>query len=137
MSGRLVYGIDVGTTKIVALAGRVDPRRGWVEVLSKGEAPSRGLRRGMIVDRELAAESIAAAIDDCEVSGGRVIVGIAGGHLSSFNTEVTLLNRGRNRTVTRRFVRRLEEEARRVELDEDAQVLHVVPAGTCWTGPKG
>ncbi len=137
MSGRLVYGIDVGTTKIVALAGRVDPRRGWVEVLSKGEAPSRGLRRGMIVDRELAAESIAAAIDDCEVSGGRVIVGIAGGHLSSFNTEVTLLNRGRNRTVTRRFIRRLEEEAHRVELDEDARVLHVVPRGYVLDGTEG
>ena len=52
---KLVYGIDVGTTKIVAIAGRViDGRRGWAEVVSVGEAPSHGLRRGMVVDREAA-----------------------------------------------------------------------------------
>ena len=56
MAQSLVYGIDVGTTKIVALAGRVDPRRGWVEVLSMGEAPSYGLKRGVVVDRQAAAE---------------------------------------------------------------------------------
>ena len=43
MTSKLVYGIDVGTTKIVAIAGRADGRRGWVEVLSMGEAPSHGL----------------------------------------------------------------------------------------------
>jgi cell division protein FtsA len=57
---RLVYGIDVGTTKIVAIAGRTDGRRS-VEVLSMGEAPSYGLRRGVIVDREEAAASIASS----------------------------------------------------------------------------
>jgi cell division protein FtsA len=102
----LVYGIDVGTTKIVALAGRVDPRRGWVEVLSMGEAPSYGLKRGVVVDRQAAADSIAEAMEACGVRGGQVTVGIAGSHISSLNTEVTLLNRSRNLTVTDRFVRK-------------------------------
>ena len=52
MAQSLVYGIDVGTTKIVAIAGRVDGRRGWAEVLSMGEAPSHGLKRGVVVDRQ-------------------------------------------------------------------------------------
>ena len=56
MAQSLVYGIDVGTTKIVALAGRVDVRRGWAEVLSMGEASSHGLKRGVVVDRQAAAE---------------------------------------------------------------------------------
>jgi cell division protein FtsA len=65
----VVYGIDVGTTKIVALAGRVDPRRGWVEVLSMGEAPSYGLRKGVVIDRQAAADSIGEALEACGVRG--------------------------------------------------------------------
>ena len=137
MAASLVYGIDVGTTKIVALAGRVDPRRGWVEVLSMGEAPSYGLKRGVVVDRQAAAESIAEAVEACGVMGGRVTVGIAGSHISSFNKEVTLLNRSRNLTVTDRFVRRLEQEARQLDLDEDEQVIHVVPRGYVLDGSEG
>ena len=137
MSASLVYGIDVGTTKIVALAGRVDPRRGWVEVLSMGEAPSYGLKRGVVVDRQAAAESIAEAVDACGVRGGPVTVGIAGSHISSFNKEVTLLNRSRNLTVTDRFLRKLEQEARQLDLHEDEQVIHVVPRGYVLDGSEG
>ena len=138
MAQSLVYGIDVGTTKIVALAGRVDTRRGWVEVLSMGEAPSHGLKRGVVVDRQAAAESVAAAIEACGVRSGPVIVGIAGSHISSFNTEVTLLNRSRNLTITNRFVQKLEHEARQLlDLDEDERVLHVVPRGYVLDGSEG
>jgi cell division protein FtsA len=133
----LVYGIDVGTTKVVAIAGRVDPRRGWVEVLSMGEAPSYGLKRGVVVDRKAAADSVAEAMEACGVRGGQVTVGIAGSHISSFNTEVTVLNRSRNLTVTDRFVRRLEQEARQLDLDEDERVIHVVPRGYVLDGSEG
>ena len=137
MAQSLVYGIDVGTTKIVALAGRVDPRRGWVEVLSMGEAPSYGLKRGVVVDRQAAADSIAEAMEACGVRGGQVTVGIAGSHISSLNTEVTLLNRSRNLTVTDRFVRKLEQEARQLDFDEDERVIHVVPRGYVLDGSEG
>jgi cell division protein FtsA len=134
----LVYGIDVGTTKIVALAGRVDTRRGWAEVLSMGEAPSHGLKRGVVVDRQAAAESVAAAIEDCGLRGGPVVVGIAGSHISSFNTEITLLNRSRNMTITQRFVKKLEHEARHLlDLHEDERVMHVVPRGYVLDGSEG
>ena len=137
MAQTLVYGIDVGTTKVVAIAGRVDPRRGWVEVLSMGEAPSYGLKRGVVVDRKAAADSVAEAIEACGVRGGKVTVGIAGSHISSYNTEVTLLNRSRNLTVTDRFVRRLEQEARQLDLHEDERVIHVVPRGYVLDGSEG
>jgi cell division protein FtsA len=133
----LVHGIDVGTTKVVAIAGRVDPRRGWVEALSMGEAPSYGLKRGVVVDRKAAADSVAEAMEACGVRGGKVTVGIAGSHISSYNTEVTLLNRSRNLTVTDRFVRRLEQEARQVDLHEDERVIHVVPRGYVLDGSEG
>src|ERR671910_858448 len=137
MAQTLVYGIDVGTTKVVAIAGRVDPRRGWVEVLSMGEAQSYGLKRGVVIDRKAAADSVAEAMEACGVRGGRGTVGIAGSHISSFNTEVTLLNRSRNLTVTDRFVRRLEQEARQLDLHEDERVIHVVPRGYVLDGSEG
>ena len=137
MAQSLVYGIDVGTTKIVALAGRVDTRRGWVEVLSMGEAPSNGLKRGVVVDRGAAGESVAAAIEACGVHGGPVSVGIAGSHISSFNSEVTVLNRSRNLTISNRFLRKLEQEARQLDLHEDEQVVHVVPRGYVLDGSEG
>lgn len=137
MSQSLVYGIDVGTTKIVAIAGRVNVRRGWVEVLSMGEAASYGLKRGVVVDREAAADSVGRAIESCGVRGGRVSVGIAGSHISSWNTEVTLLNRSRNLHVTERFVRKLYEEARQVELGEDERIIEVIPRGYILDGSEG
>lgn len=138
MAQPLVYGIDVGTTKIVAIAGRVNARRDAVEVVSIGEAPSRGLKRGVVVDRKAAADSVAEAVEACGLRGQRVSVGIAGSHISSFNTEVTLLNRGRNLTITERFARKLEQEAREVEdLQEDERVIHVVPRGYVLDGAEG
>ncbi len=138
MAPSLVYGIDVGTTKIVAIAGRVDARRGgWAEVLSIGEAPSYGLKRGIVVDRQAVAESVAEAMEACGVRGGIVSVGIAGSHISSFNTEVTLLNRSRNLTVNERFLKKLEQETRQLELHEDEQIIHVVPRGYVLDGSEG
>ena len=139
LASQLIYGIDVGTTKIVAIAGRADGRRGWVEVLSMGEAPSYGLKRGVIVDREAATESVTEAIEACGgfSRGALVSVGIAGSHITSFNTEVTLLNRSRSRVVSSRFVKQLENEARRVDLGEDEKVIHVVPRSFVLDGTEG
>ncbi|MGF1471870.1 MAG: cell division protein FtsA [Rubrobacteraceae bacterium] len=137
MTERVVHGIDVGTTKIVALSGRVDDQRGLVEILAMGEAPSHGLKRGVVVDREAAADSVAEAMNSCGMGDVPVVVGLAGSHVSSFNTEVTLLNRSRNLAITERFVRKLEHEARQVSIGEDDQVIHVVPRGYVLDGSEG
>ena len=64
-------------------------------------------------------------------------VGIAGSHISSVNTEVTLLNRTRNRTITEHFVKRLEAEAKQIELGEDEKVIHVVSRSFVLDGAEG
>ena len=69
--------------------------------------------------------------------GGPVSVGIAGSHISSFNTEVTVLNRSKNLTISDRFVKKLEQEARQLDLHEDEQVVHVVPRGYVLDGSEG
>ncbi|MGI8650227.1 MAG: cell division protein FtsA [Rubrobacter sp.] len=127
MPQALYFGIDIGTTKVVAISGRVDPRRGTVEVVNYGEAPSRGLKRGVVVDRKLAAESIAEAVEACGGQNSTAVVGIAGGHVSSRNTEVTLLNRGRNTEVGSRLLKRLEVEAANITVGEDKEIIQVVP----------
>ena len=137
MAGKLIYGIDVGTTKIVAIAGRVDSRRETAEIVTLAEVPSQGLKRGVVVDREAAADSIAEAVEAGGLRGQTVSVGIAGSHISSLNTEVTLLNRSRDLTITERFARRLEQEAREVELHEDERVIHVIPRGYVLDGSEG
>ncbi|CAN5725933.1 cell division protein FtsA [soil metagenome] len=137
MAQSLIHGIDVGTTKIVAITGRMDTQRGFVEIRAVGEAPSYGLKRGVVVDREAAADSVAEAMNACGMGDVPVVVGIAGSHISSFNNEVTLLNRSRNLSITDRFVRKLEYEARETVVDEDEQVIHVIPRSYVLDGSEG
>jgi len=82
---------------------------------------------------------VAEAIDACggAMRGGPVSVGIAGGHISSHNTEVTLLNRSRDRIVTDRLLRQLEAEARQAKIEEDESVIHVVPRSFVLDGAEG
>jgi cell division protein FtsA len=92
------------------------------------------------VDSEAATESIAEAIEACgggSLLGGPVSVGIAGSHIRSLNTEVTLLNRSRNRLVTERFLKRLHAEARGADPDDEEEVLHVVPRSFVLDGTEG
>jgi cell division protein FtsA len=109
--------------------------------LDVGEAPSHGLKRGMVVDRAAATESVLKAIEACgdaALRRGPVNVGIAGGHISSFNTEVTLLNRSHKQTITERFVERLEAEAcQKVEIEEGEKVIHIVPRSFVLDGAEG
>ncbi|CAN5772155.1 cell division protein FtsA [soil metagenome] len=137
MAQSVIHGIDVGTTKIVAVTGRVDTQRGIVEILSVGEAASNGLKRGVVVDREEAADSVAEAMNACGMGDEPVAVGIAGSHISSFNTEVTLLNRSRNLSVTDRLISKLDQEARKAVIDEDEQIIHVIPRSYVLDGSEG
>lgn len=103
-----------------------------------GEAPSRGLRKGVVVDRDAAADTVARALERCGVpAGSQVIVGIAGSHIECTRLEATLLNRGGDLTVTETFLRRLEEEVRLAAAREGRQVIHVVPREYVLDGSEG
>ncbi|MFW5926520.1 MAG: cell division protein FtsA, partial [Wenzhouxiangella sp.] len=85
----LVVGLDIGTSKIVAIVGEMQPD-GQVEVIGLGSHPSRGLKRGVVVDIESTEQSIQRAVEeaelmaDCEIHS--VFAGIAGNHISSLNS---------------------------------------------------
>lgn len=136
-AGYGIYGIDVGTTKVVAISGFVDEPGGTPEVVSVGEAPSHGLRRGMVVDRDAARESVSQALQKCGSPQGPVVVGIAGGHISSFNVGATLTNRSRKRPITKDFVERLKQEAGNLDPGENNRIIHVVPRSFTLDGENG
>src|SRR6188472_1030937 len=85
----LIVGLDVGTTKVVALVGEVSIE-GHVEVIGIGSHPSYGLKRGVVVNIETTVQSIQRAVEEAELMAGceihSVFAGIAGSHVRSLNS---------------------------------------------------
>lgn len=131
-----IYGIDVGTTKVVAVSGFVSEAGGQPEIISVGEAPSHGLRRGMVVDADAARKSVSEAISACGKPGDPVVVGIAGGHITSFNAAATLKTRSPKNGVTPDLIQRLKTEAGKLNPGSGNRIIHVVPRGFTLDGEK-
>jgi len=124
----LVVGLDIGTSKIVAIVGEVHPD-GQVEVIGLGSHPSRGLKRGVVVDIESTEQSIQRAIEEAELMADcqihSVFAGIAGSHISSLNSHGAVAIR--DKEVTDGDVERVLESARAVAIPADQRILHVLP----------
>jgi len=129
-NARYVVGLDIGTTKICCVVG--EPKGGGeVQIVGVGEAPSRGLRKGVVVNLEATVEAVKAAVAEAEVMAGTsidtVTVGIAGGHIRSFNSRGVIAVSSKDRTVSRDDVRRVMDAARAVSIPQDREILHVLP----------
>lgn len=128
--GGTIVGIDVGTTKICTLVGEVeDDDR--LRIVGVGVAPSRGLRKGVVVGVEEAAAAIAASIEKAERMSGYKIesayVGVAGSHISSINTRgVIAIGRG-DRPIGPEDVERAMEAARAVAVPHNREIIHAIP----------
>ncbi len=124
-----VTGLDVGTTKACAVIAEVGPS--GVDVIGVGLHPSRGLRKGMVVNVESTVEAIRRAVQEAEQTAGveidTVYTGIGGGHLGGINSHGVVAVQGRGREVTAADVTRAIEVARDVPLPPDREVLHVLP----------
>ncbi len=130
-------GLDVGTTKICALSGMRE--EGRTRIVSMGSSPSHGLRKGMVVDAGLAADSIKKAVRSAEEAAGikirSAVVGIAGGHIKGFNGFGAIVVK--NRLVREEDVDRLMDSASAVCVPVDREILHVIPAGFRLDGNNG
>src|SRR5215475_9906738 len=125
-----VVGLDVGTTKICAVIGRPKPG-GGLDVIGVGSAPSRGLRRGVVVNIDSTVEAIKQAVADAEQMAGvdveRVWAGVAGGHIRSLNSRGVVAISGREREVSAADVERAVEAARAINVPQDCEIIHVLP----------
>lgn len=137
---RIVVGLDVGTTKVVALVAEVgsDDR---VRVIGVGFEPSQGMNKGTVVDVAAATEAVRAAKLQAErTSGyelGRAYVSVAGKHILSINSRgVTGLNPSRG-VVEQDDIEKALEAARAVALPHNREVLHVIPRTYVVDGQEG
>ena len=123
----LMVGLDIGTSKIAALVAEAQPD-GTHAILGLGSHPCEGLRKGVVVDIERTVASIQRALEEAELIAGckiaSAVVGIAGGHVRSFNSTGMVVVK--DREVTRLDVERAIETARAVNVPADQQILHVL-----------
>ena len=124
----LVVGLDVGTSKVIVIVGEIQAD-GTVEVIGIGSHPSRGLRRGVIVDMTSTEQAIQRAVEEAELMAGcevhSVFAGISGNHIRSLNSDGTVAIK--DKEVSEGDVERVLDAARAVPVAADQKILHVLP----------
>jgi cell division protein FtsA len=123
----MIVGLDIGTSKIVAIVGSVG-ERGEIEIIGTGSYPSSGLKKGVVVNIEATVNSIQRAIEEAELMAGcsihSVYAGIAGSHIRSLNSHGIVAIR--DREVQELDVDRVLDAARAVAIPADQEILHVL-----------
>lgn len=124
----IITGLDIGTSKIVALVGEVTAD-GTIELIGIGRHPSRGLKRGVVVDIEATVNSIQRAVQEAELMAGcevrTVYTGIAGSHIRSLNSHGIVAIR--DQEVSQADVERVIDAAKAVAIPADQKILHILP----------
>jgi cell division protein FtsA len=124
----LVVGLDIGTSKVVAVVAEMRPD-GQYEIVGLGQHESRGLKKGVVVNIETTVASIQHALEEAELMAGckirSVYTGIAGSHIRSFNSIGMVAIK--DKEVSDADVARVIETAKAVNIPTDQQILHVLP----------
>jgi len=125
---QVIIGLDIGTSKIAAIIGKVKEDDS-IEVVGLGRYPSKGLKKGVVVNIDSTVESIQHAIDEAErmsgVTAQSVYVGIAGNHIQSFNSDGMVAISDRD--VQAEDVERVLDAAKTIAISSDQELLHIVP----------
>ncbi len=124
----LIVGLDIGTSKVVAIVGEIKPND-EIEIIGIGSHPSRGLKKGVVVNIESTVQSIQRAVEEAELMAGceihSVHAGIAGSHIRSLNSHGIVAIK--DREVTHGDVERVIDAARAVAIPADQKILHILP----------
>ncbi len=124
----LIVGLDIGTSKVAAIVGEMK-EDGEIEVIGIGSQPSRGLKKGVVVNLEATVQSIQRAIEEAELMAGcrihSVYAGIAGSHISSMNSHGIVAIK--EKEVSQSDVDRVIDSARAVAIPADQKILHILP----------
>jgi cell division protein FtsA len=123
----LIVGLDIGTSKIVAIVAEITGE-GRMAIIGLGQSPSRGLKKGVVVNIESTVTAIQRALEEAELMADckirDVITGIAGSHIKSFNSHGMVAIK--DKEVTQADVERVIETAKAVNIPMDQQILHVL-----------
>lgn len=125
--GNLIVGLDIGTTKVCVVVGEVTDD--GVDVVGIGSHPSRGLRKGVIVNIEATIESIKRAVEEAELMAGcdilSVYASISGSHIKGINSHGIVSVK--NKIITEKDMERVIDGASAVVLPMDREIIHVIP----------
>ncbi|HSA99866.1 MAG TPA: cell division protein FtsA [Anaerolineales bacterium] len=134
----IVVGIDVGTTKVCTLVGRVEDDKS-IRILGVGIEPSEGIRKGMIVDLAAASQAITRSVEKAESTSGleitSALVSMAGAHVSSVNSRGAVAVNGN--IIDQYDVAHALEQARAVAIPYDREIIHVIQRGFTVDGQDG
>ena len=134
----MIVGLDIGTSKVVAIVGEMTDE-GSVEVVGMGSHPSKGMKKGVVINIESTVQSIQRAVDEAELMAGcqihSVYVGIAGSHISSLNSHGIVAIK--EQEVAGQDLERVLDAARAVPIPADQKVLHVLPQEYVIDGQEG
>ncbi len=132
--------IDVGTTKICTIQANIGDGPD-IRVIGFGIAPSRGLKKGLVVNIDEAKESIKESVRKAErasgVKIGSAYVGVTGRHVTSMNNRGVVSTNRSDRLVTPQDIARVLDSARSIEIPNDREMLHVIPRGYALDGQSG
>lgn len=125
---KMIVGLDIGTSKVVAIVGEIG-LGGQIEIVGFGSHPSRGLKKGVVVNIDSTVQSIQRAIEEAELMAGcqiqSVYTGIAGSHVRSLNSHGIVAIK--DREVGNSDVDRVIDAAKAVAIPSDQRILHVLP----------
>lgn len=123
----LIVGLDIGTTKICAIVGHQN--EDGLDIVGIGTSPSRGLRKGVVINIESTVEAIRKALTEAELMADckidSVYAGIAGGHIRGFNSQGVIAVK--TREVTHDDIRRVLDAAKAIAIPMDREVIHTLP----------
>lgn len=125
---KMIVGLDIGTSKVVAIVGELSGD-GQIEIVGIGSNPSRGMKKGVVVNIESTVQSIQRAVEEAELMAGcqihSVYVGIAGSHIRSLNSHGIVAIR--DREVFGLDLERVIDAAQAVAIPADQKILHILP----------
>jgi cell division protein FtsA len=140
VQGRILVGVDVGTTKVCVLVAEFD-RDGKLNILGVGVNSSRGLRRGVVVNIDETVSSIATALDRAERLSGQKIttacVGVAGSHIESLNSKGVVAISPSSRDIVQNDITRAIEAAQAISVPSSREIIHVIPRSYVVDGQEG
>src|SRR5512139_1935845 len=138
MEDQILIGIDIGTTKICTLVAREEPPN-QMRILGVGIEPSQGLRKGVVVDLEAAAQAVARSVDKAERTSGveilSALVSLAGSNVSSVNSRGVVGVTGR--VIDHQDVARAVDAARAVAIPHNREIVHVIQRSFNVDGQDG
>jgi cell division protein FtsA len=127
-SKNLIVGLDIGTSKIVAIVAEITHEK-RLNIIGLGTQPSRGLKKGVVVNIEATMASIQRVLEEAELMADcaitEVYTGIAGSHIRSLNSSGMVAIK--EKEVTQADIDRVIETAKAIAIPNDQQVLHIVP----------